>query len=280
MLLLNDSQAASLRERSLDVLESFGVLMPARSVYKWVKYATNINVHIRNARFRRKGVEDGLPLQPPRLIDYVSGMYDVEAFYCIGKEGVANIQKNLARNGLALERFGSVLDFGCGCGRILRHMAQFKNVRFHGTDYNPLLIKWCRENLPFAQFNVNELAGRLPYEDGQFDFVYALSVFTHLPEKEQFFWLDELRRVVKPGGYCYFTVNGTFDFRTPKQREAFDRGEIVVQHASVPGAGTCHTYHPEAYLRKHFSNGFDVVDFIPQGQVDTARQDVLLLRKR
>jgi SAM-dependent methyltransferase len=280
MLLLNDSQTASLRERSLDVLEAMHVLMPVRSVYKWVKYATNIGVHVRNARFRRKGVEDGLPLQPPRLIDYVSGMYDVEAFYCIGKEGVANISKNLAKNGLAIDRFGSVLDFGCGCGRIIRHMSRFKNVSFFGTDYNPLLIQWCRENLPFAKFNVNALAGRLPYDDGQFDFIYTISVFTHLPEKEQFFWIAELRRILKPEGHCYITVNGMFDRRTSEQKAAFDRGEVVVQHGSVPGAGTCHTYHPESYLRKHFSDGFDIVDFIREGQVDTARQDVLLLRKR
>jgi SAM-dependent methyltransferase len=279
-MILNDSQTASLRERSLDVLETFHVLVPARLVYKWVKYVTNVSVHIRNARFRRKGVDDGLPLQPPRLIDYVSGMYDVEAFYCIGKEGLANISKHLAKHGLSIDRFGSVLDFGCGCGRIIRHMSGFKNVNFFGTDYNPLLIEWCRENLPFAKFNVNTLSGALPYDDGQFDFLYAISVFTHLPEKDQFFWLGELRRVLKPGGYAYITVNGSFDWRTPKQREAFDRGEIVVQHASIPGAGTCHTYHPESYLRKHFADGFEVVDFIPQGQVDTARQDVLLLRKR
>jgi SAM-dependent methyltransferase len=255
--------------------------MPVRATYKWLRYATNVKLHIRNARFRRKGVPDGLPLQPPRLIDYVSGMHDVEAFYCIGQEGVDNISKNLAKNGLSIDRFGAVLDFGCGCGRILRHMGyRFKDVKFFGTDYNPLLIEWCRENLRFAQFNVNALAAKLPYEDGQFDFAYTISVFTHLPEKECFFWLAELRRILKPGGYLYITVNGSFDFRTAKQKEAFDRGEIVVQHASLPGAGPCHTYHPEAYIRKHYADGFDIVDFIPQGQVDTARQDVLLLRRR
>ena len=280
-MLLNDSRTAALRERSLDVLETVGLLMPVRAAYKWLRYATDFKLQRRNARFRKQGVEDGLPLQPPALIDYVSGMRDVEAFYCIGREGLDNISKNLARNGLAIEQFGSVLDFGCGCGRIIRHMGhRFKNVKFFGTDYNPLLIGWCRENLPFAEFNVNGLADRLAYEDGKFDFAYTISVFTHLPEKECFFWLGELRRVLKPGGYCYITVNGTFDFRTPKQREAFDRGEIVVQHASIPGAGPCHTYHPESYLRRNYADGFDIVDFIPQGQVDTARQDVLLLRKR
>ena len=280
MLFLNDSQTATMRQRSLDTLDAFHVLMPVRSIYNWIRYVTNIKVHLRNARFRRRGVDDGLPLQPPKLIHFVSGMYDVEAFYCIGKEAVANIQKNLAKHGLSIDRFGSVLDFGCGCGRVLRHMSAFKNVRFFGTDYNPLLIQWCRENLPFAQFNVNTLSDKLRYDDEQFDFIYTISVFTHLPEKEQFFWIGELRRILKSGGYCYITVNGWFHRLTTKEKEAFARGEIVVQHELHPGTGTCHTYHPESYLRKHLAEGFDVVDFIPEGQVDAARQDVLLLRKR
>ena len=44
----------------------------------------------------------------PALIDYVSGMRDVEGFYCIGREGLDNISKNLAKNGLSIDRFSSV----------------------------------------------------------------------------------------------------------------------------------------------------------------------------
>ena len=40
----------------------------------------------------------------------------------------------------------------------------------------------------------------LPFDDGFFDFVFSISVFTHIPEDMQFAWLSELRRVLKVGG--------------------------------------------------------------------------------
>jgi len=70
----------------------------------------------------------------------------------------------------------------------------------HGSDYNPRLVRWCRESLPFADFRVNGLQPPLPYADGELEFVYAISIFTHLTEALQDAWLQELARVLAPGG--------------------------------------------------------------------------------
>jgi ubiquinone/menaquinone biosynthesis C-methylase UbiE len=59
----------------------------------------------------------------------------------------------------------------------------------------------------FAQFEVNGLAPPLAYEANHFDFIYALSVFTHLPESLQTAWMSELARVLKPGGYLLMTTH-------------------------------------------------------------------------
>ena len=74
---------------------------------------------------------------------------------------------------MAIEQFGSMLDFGCGCGRMIRHWHDLPRRRLHGCDYNPLLVAWCSEHLPFAEFRGNALEPPLPYEDDQFDLVYC-----------------------------------------------------------------------------------------------------------
>jgi SAM-dependent methyltransferase len=70
------------------------------------------------------------------------------------------------------------------------------------------LVEWCQKNLSFASFAQNPLQGKLEYSDRSFDFIYAWSVFTHLTEHQGIFWIDELRRVLRPGGYLYFTTHG------------------------------------------------------------------------
>jgi hypothetical protein len=42
---------------------------------------------------------------------------------------------------------------------------------------------------------------------------------------------------------------------------------------------TCQVFHPEAYVRALFSQGGDVVDFIPGGSTDAGRQDVVVVRR-
>jgi Methyltransferase domain. len=83
-----------------------------------------------------------------------------------------------------------------------------KKAKVYGTDYNRKLIDWCRQCLPFAEFETNELSPPLAYRDAQFDFIYAFSVFTHLTESLQQGWLAELSRVLKPGGHLFLTTQG------------------------------------------------------------------------
>jgi hypothetical protein len=53
----------------------------------------------------------------------------------------------------------TILAWGCGPGRIIRHMPDLfdESGQCHGTDYNFRSIAWCRENLPGIQFAINDL---------------------------------------------------------------------------------------------------------------------------
>ena len=95
----------------------------------------------------------------------------------------------LARNGVDMTALGALLDFGCGCGRITRHWKDLPGS-VHGTDYNPHLVDWCAEHLPFADFALNSFEPPLPFADYSFDLVYSISIFTHLDEPLQVPWMQ------------------------------------------------------------------------------------------
>src|SRR5207244_2931679 len=130
----------------------------------------------------------------------------------------------------------SVLDFGCGCGRVTRYWNDFGG-EVSGSDVSAKAVAWCRANLTFARFEVNRLAPPLAFPDEQFDLVYALSVFTHLTEELQLAWRDELRRVLRPGGRLFVTTHGrSYAPRLDAgERERFEQGELVVRWSDVPG---------------------------------------------
>jgi ubiquinone/menaquinone biosynthesis C-methylase UbiE len=180
-----------------------------------------------------------------------------------------------------MEQLGSMLDFGCGCGRVARCWAGLTRTKVCGTDYNADLVAWCAANLKFGEFGVNSLAGPLKYQDGRFDVVYAISVFTHLPLELQLSWIDELVRVTAPGGHLYITVLGTHhqSKMSAAEWEAFGRGEMIVQWDRYPGTNICRVFHSEKYFRENLARGVTVVDFVPGGAEDADHQDVFLLRK-
>jgi SAM-dependent methyltransferase len=131
-----------------------------------------------------------------------------------------------------------------------------------------------------AEFQTNELAPPLNYEAEKFDLIYAVSVFTHLPEDLQYAWLDELRRVLRPRGILLLTLHGQSRLLElePEQRQRFNAGQLVIKSFSVPGSNLFGAYHPTQYVRDHLAKAFEMVDFIPEGARD-ANQDIYLLRK-
>lgn len=57
-------------------------------------------------------------------------------------------------------------------------------AEFYGSDIDPEAIAWCKEHhADLAQFVVTPTSPPLPFEDNYFDFIYSISVFTHMPEE-------------------------------------------------------------------------------------------------
>jgi SAM-dependent methyltransferase len=225
--------------------------------------------------------ESGVAIPPGHLIHLVAGTTRSDWYLGSGKVGADTLADTLAKNGANIDDLSAILDFGCGVGRVLRFLPALTRARLYGCDYNPKLIAWCRRNLPMATFQTNNLVGRLAYDDNAFDLAYALSIFTHLTEAQHVFWINELRRVLKPGGYLFVTTHGTFyEPHIPADKmERYRAGELVVTNSEREGTNHCAAFHPEKYVREHLAKGWEIIDFIPQGARGNPSQDAWLLRK-
>lgn len=104
----------------------------------------------------------------------------------------------------------AVLDFGCGCGRLLRRFPMgLQGISCHGADVRAAAVDWCRSHLP-GSFHHNAPRPPLDLPDDAFDLVVSLSVFSHLNRASNLAWIRELSRVTKPDGLLLLTTHGAF----------------------------------------------------------------------
>jgi SAM-dependent methyltransferase len=217
---------------------------------------------------------------PPRLVVRVAGTADLKWFLEGGRLAAASIRDSLERHGATVDRLPSLLDFGCGCGRVLRNWATLDGTVVAGSDANHEAAEWCRRNLPFAEVATNGLRPPLAFEDERFGLVYALSVFTHLPEALQRPWALELTRVLAPGGFLLLSTHGTayVDRFDAAERARFERGELVVRWAEAAGTNLCAAYHPPDYLPR-LAEGLEQLELVREGARGNPHQDLSLFRK-
>jgi SAM-dependent methyltransferase len=260
------------------VLNKVGLYEPAHRI--WLK-RPEFRLALYNIGYRLAGSSDRVPIPPTRLIKLVQINGEISVFLRGGELGENSINNALLASGYHIENFERILDFGCGCGRILRHWTWTKTPHFYGTDLNPDLIHWCQHKLgKIAEFKLNGLEPPLDFPDEYFDLIYLISVFTHLSEAVQEEWMHEFSRVLKKNGLLLITVHGQWRINdlTPEEKSLFNTGQLVVKYEDLEGSNLCGAYHPEAYMKKHFAKDFEVQSFLATGAIDVG-QDLYLLKK-
>lgn len=230
-----------------------------------------------------------LPLPPPRLRHRVHGAMDATSFLQVGSRCAADVAILAKDHDRDFAAYDNVLDFGCGCGRTLRHFEHRPPTQhLHGTDIDASAIRWCQEHLHgLAAWNVNAVLPPTSYPDATFDLIYAISVFTHIDEATQFAWLRELNRIAKPGARLILTVHGEHVYRHslgPDDLSVVERQGFLFRvkqtgRWKLDGLPDWYqtSFHTKDYVASHWSRLFDVVSHVERGMA--GYQDAVVLSK-
>lgn len=239
--------------------------------------------------------EAHLTLPPEHLRSRVTGSSDGAWFEQSGALSMQDLGRGLAAVGRTLDSFGDVLDGGCGCGRMLRHLATCSpQMRLSGCDIDRDAIEWLRQNMPTVRVVTNEGLPPLPFPDASFDLIYNHSVLSHLDESYQDAWLAELSRIARPGGLVTVSIHGPHAFhawlaelapgspdRAVYAKEMRRKG-IVYRSKDVwtggPFPDFYHTtYHAVSYVFERWTEFFDVLAYLPRGALGF--QDLVVLQR-
>ena len=143
-----------------------------------------------------------------------------------------------------------ILDLGCGSGRHLIHLAR-EGFRVVGMDFSPtalrLTYEWVQEEQCEASLILADMQKSLPFMGISFDAVFSTQVIHHARVAEIRGTIQEIFRVLGPGGLAFITVSARKD----------DREHIEIEpNTFVPSTGSergvPHHIFSEGNLRRAF----------------------------
>jgi len=102
---------------------------------------------------------------------------------------------HVAYDAVAEKKPKRLLDIGCGLGETTERFAKELGADVQAIDLSPRMVELTRARGIDARIGD---AQQLPYEDGEFDCVFAGWVLYHVPDLEKA--LAECARVLRPGG--------------------------------------------------------------------------------
>jgi SAM-dependent methyltransferase len=155
------------------------------------------------------------------------------------------IEESLAAAGKTFDDIESWLDFGCGYGRVIRFLVQgVPPERIFASDVVKEGVEFCH-----SEFGVHPI-----YSDaelnrvrlGSFDFVYAISVITHLNEQNSVAFLRLLGESLNSGGIAMFTTHGQWSIENPGLYGPEYEAEKTQIAASVQERGIAYLPYPFA----------------------------------
>ena len=148
-----------------------------------------------------------------------------------------------------------------------------ESAEIWGCDIDDESIDWLQRNLcPPLHALRNEAEPGLPFEDGHFDLVWALSVFTHLVDNWAA-WMLELHRLLADDGILIATAIGPHHSeRFAKEGWEEDRiGMNALRHWASWEVGGPVVLHSTWWLRAHWGRAFEIleIDELPVGVAPT-----------
>jgi SAM-dependent methyltransferase len=240
---------------------------PAISLAREVRYRSKAAYSLYQSAIEAvapQTIAPGIPAPPPVLRLRVHGSSSLSDFIATGKTIASNVAGAVQAENCSP---ANVLDFGCGCGRVIPYLHDSVPAEYTGVDVDREVIEWSQQNIRFAKFVVGPLQPPLPFADDAFDFIFTISVFSHLDENHCRAWAKELTRLLSPTGLLLITTIGrpyfpremTEEFRFFPARKtswfAANQGEwygtacMTAQHAA--------SFFPGLRLVRHVEQGIN-----------------------
>ncbi|HNP29876.1 MAG TPA: class I SAM-dependent methyltransferase [Nitrospirales bacterium] len=140
----------------------------------------------------------------------------------------------------------TVLDFGCGYGRIAQLLYYFTvEEKIFGVDPRERSIELCRESGLSTNFAVSDyLPASLPVGPAKFDLIYAFSVFTHLSRRAMATSLHTLRQYIADDGLLAMTIRPVEYWKHAPHTSTEEKDVLSVRHRKEGFAFNPHNWAP------------------------------------
>lgn len=178
-----------------------------------------------------------------------------------------------------------ILDWGCGVGRIMRHLPGIvPTAQLYGADANEEMVSWNKPHYPQITFTTIQSFPPTPYAPDFFDLVYGFSVLTHIDASAQQAWIEELYRILRPGGVLLLTTHGTnymHQLRLSEKRQLAANG-IYTRQYPQQGHRMMTSWHQPPLFTKILAPYFEVRE-IYEGKEHPQKaggQDLWILQKK
>lgn len=233
-------------------------------------------------------------IEPSRLVmERTTRIKDSYLFHYNGRTDFGRLQALYDAAAPGHPQRPRILDWGCGCGRVSSFMeAAYGNENVFGVDIDAVGIGWLLEQGGSGRYR--QIGGdfSLPFAAGSFDLIYGISVMTHLRRADQRRWLEELARVLAPGGVAILTFHSLAMFFThvnhgPALEQLLSEGFWDVGRCADLDEGSPEAAATDSYRTVFNTHGnilelcppsCDVVDIVVGGS--SAQHDCVVFRRR
>jgi SAM-dependent methyltransferase len=232
----------------------------------------------------------GYPSDPTQLTR-VQTWSDRNSVALTGYNAFRTMEAMLRRYGIEPQSGISLLDWGCGHGRVTRHFIRhWPQADILGMDIDADNIAWCRVNLPGGRFEASPLMPPSPLQASSIDAIFSISVMTHLAEPVQQAWLMELARILKPNGLALISFGGpgAVAWSSVWQNPVYvSNWQAMGLHSDQPDPALAGKIDDDSYYRNAaqtwdytmaaWQKHFEIITILPEG---LGNLDFAVMRKR